>query len=193
MKFFLKTVYSLIPFKKQIFSILRTVWVPRQSLYKHLHFKGRFRVQVEPGKSFQLIHYGFEIENEIFWRGIDNGWEKISMGLWRQLCNESQVIFDIGANTGIYSLVAKTVNPEARVFAFEPVERVFDKMVKNYELNKYIITCYQKAVSNYSGKAKIYDTTEEHVLSVTVNKNLHSRGSKVKEIEIETIKQAYKN
>ncbi len=133
------------------------------------------------------MHYGFEIENEIFWRGLENGWEKVSVGLWIQLCDRSNIIFDIGANTGVYSLIAKAVNPDARVFAFEPVARVFDKLIKNCNLNKFDITCYQKAVSNFTGKAVIFDTGEDHILSVTVNKNLQSPSLAVKESVIETV------
>ena len=161
--------------------------MPPASLYKHLHFKGKFKVPTSTGSSFLMVHHGFEIENEIFWKGLDNGWEKVSIGLWKQLCQNSQVIFDIGANTGVYSLVAKNINPNATVFAFEPVKRVFDKLVKNCEMNNYDIACSEKAVSNYSGMATIYDPDEEHVLSVTVNKNLNSPSRPVKEIVIETI------
>jgi ribosomal protein L11 methylase PrmA len=99
--------------------------------------------------------------------GIKDGWEKVSTGLWIKLCRESEVIIDIGANTGVYSLIAKTVNPGAKVFAFEPVERVFEKLQGNCRLNNYDIGCFKKAVSNYSGKAKIYDTAGEHIYSVT--------------------------
>ncbi|MGQ0739685.1 MAG: FkbM family methyltransferase [Bacteroidota bacterium] len=183
----LKKTYRLLPFKKQLFSVIKKTGTPPQRIYKHLHFRGKFRVTVKPGKSFQVMHNGFEIENELFWKGLQQGWEKISIGLWVQLCERSQVIFDIGANTGIYSLVAKTINPAARVFAFEPVERVFSKLKANCELNNYDIVCCCKAVSDYTGKAVIYDTTDEHVLSVTVNKNLHSPLREVRKCEIETI------
>ena len=71
-----------------------------------------------------MRHYGFQLENEIFWSGLTNGWEKISTRLWIELSKNSKVIFDIGANTGIYSLVSKSINPTSQVFAFEPVKRV---------------------------------------------------------------------
>ena len=187
MKRVLKSFYSFVPFKKQFFSFLKKVWIPRQSVYRHLHFQGKFTVPVKSVKSFQMMHYGFEIENEIFWRGLENGWEKVSVGLWIQLCDRSNIIFDIGANTGVYSLIAKAVNPDARVFAFEPVARVFDKLVKNCSLNKFDIICYQNAVSNFTGKAVIFDTGEDHILSVTVNKNLQSPSMAVKESVIETV------
>ena len=187
MKKLLHALYSLVPFKKPLLLFLKKMGTPPQWLYRHLHFKGKFNVNISPGKSFQLIHYGFEIENELFWKGFQDGWEKVSLGLWVQLCKNSDIIFDIGANTGIYAMVANTINGKAEVFAFEPVERVYDKLVKNCELNKFNTTCYQKAVSNFTGKAVIFDTEEVHVLSVTVNKNLNAPSTPVKEYEIETI------
>ncbi len=183
----LKKAYAIIPFKKPIFNLVKKLGTPSHEIYKHLYFKGKFQVQVDKGNSFQIMHYGYEIENELFWKGLKNGWEKVSIGLWIQLCRNAKVIFDVGANTGVYSLVAKTISPAASVFAFEPVARVFEKLSKNCSLNQYDIKCYQKAVSNYTGEAVIYDTTDDHILSVTVNKNLQAPSKEVRECKIETI------
>ncbi|MEQ9288851.1 MAG: FkbM family methyltransferase [Cyclobacteriaceae bacterium] len=135
-----------------------------------------------------MMHYGYEIENELFWKGIKNGWEKESMKLWMQLCLESTTIFDIGANTGIYSLSAKTVNPNATVYAFEPVLRVYKKLVSNCLLNNYDINCFQQALSNDNGKATIYDLPTEHTLSVTVNKDLTPENTKSIPTEVNIVK-----
>lgn len=142
---------------------------------------------VENSKAFKIKHYGYQIENEIFWAGLTEGWEKESIKLWVQLCKTSDVIIDIGANTGVYSLIAKTINPKAKVYAFEPVTRVFEKLKENIALNDYDIVPIEKAVSNTEGTAVIYDTAAEHVYSVTVNKNLSSPEIKVTETIIETI------
>ena len=155
MKRIIKFIYSCVPFKDFFFKGLKKVWQPPESVYKHLHFHGVFRVNVNEKKGFKIMHYGFEIENEIFWNGLGKSWESVSLNLWKELCLNSTVIFDIGANTGVYSLVAKSLNPSAKVFAFEPVERVFKKLLYNIQINKYNIICFQKAVSNSIGKAII--------------------------------------
>lgn len=165
----IKYIYDLIPFKKYVFYLLRPFKLP-YNLVKHLHFKGIFKVQVE-NKSFLVKHYGYQIENELFWFGLLNGWEKISMKLWIELSKNSEVIFDIGANTGVYSLVTKAISPKSNVYGFEPVERVFQKFRYNNELNKFDILCYDFAISNNDGEALIYEVPSEHVYSVTVNKN----------------------
>ena len=173
MKKVLKFIYRILPFKKQVYLMLKKVWTPRENIYKHLHFKGVFNVRVDDRTWFKLNHYGYQIENEIFWTGLSGGWEKTSMAIWIALCKKSMVIFDIGANTGIYSLVAKATHPAAEVYAFEPVKRVYSKLVDNSLLNGYDIACHELAVSNADGQALIYDTTDDHTLSVTLNKNLH--------------------
>jgi FkbM family methyltransferase len=187
MKESLRQIYRAVPFKKELFSVVRAFYRPPKSVYQHLHFKGVFSVPVG-GSSFLLKHYGMDVENTIFWEGLESSWEGTSLSLWSRLCEDAQVILDVGANTGVYSLVAKAVNPRARVIAFEPVRRVFEKLEANCKLNGYDIECVEKALSNSDGKAKIYDVPSEHVYSVTVNRNLHDPGVPVIETEIETIR-----
>jgi FkbM family methyltransferase len=187
MKKIIKKIYNLIPFKRQFFSALKKIWTPNESIYKHLHFVGVFKVLINKEKSFKIKHYGYELENEIFWRGLDNGWEKNSTKIWVQLCKTSDVIIDIGANTGIYTLIAKTLNPNAKVYAFEPVTRVFKKLKENVDLNNFDALCFEKAISNIDGTGVIYDTDSEHVYSVTVNKNISQQNIKFIETKINLI------
>lgn len=185
MKKLFKYLYSILPFKKQLFSLLR-VLRPPASLYKYLHFKGQFTVRFN-GKSFQLLHHGFQLENEVFWEGLTGGWEKVSMDLWIKLCSFSEVIMDVGANTGIYSLVAKTENPSAQVHAFEPVKRVFEKLCMNNSLNGFDIHCTEAAASDTDGEAVIYDDLSEHIYSVAVNTNIAGLKNAAK-VQIKTVK-----
>ena len=188
MKNFLKKVYRVLPFKKHLFLIVKWFWTPNHNIYKHLNFIDNIKVKISDTKSFNIRHYGFQIENEMFWNGIFNGWEKVSLSIWGELCENSNTIFDIGANTGIYALLAKTINPSAKVFAFEPVQRVYDKLVANNNLNEYDVKCCKKAISNFDGKAIIYDKDTEHTLSVTVNKDTSADKENSIPTEINTIR-----
>jgi len=187
MKRLLKTIYNLLPFKRELFSILKIIWKPEESVYRHLHFKGVINVPIDKSRSFNIKHHGYQVENEIFWSGLTGGWEKESIKLWIKLCQSSNVIFDIGANTGVYSLIAQAINPDSQVFAFEPVKRVFRKLQENIVLNNFNIKPIEKAVSNFDGTAILYDTDSEHTYSVTVGKNLLSNETKVVETKIETV------
>jgi FkbM family methyltransferase len=178
LKLLLKKVYAIIPFKKQLFTLLKHLYVPPQVTFRHLHFTGWFSVEIEKGKTFSIYHYGFEIENEIFWKGL-RGWEATSLEIWIQLSKTSSVILDVGANTGIYSLIAKSVNSESKVHAFEPVHRVCAKLIGNIQANGFDVVCHEVAVSNYDGEAIIYDRPTDHIYSVTVNRNTTNDGSPV--------------
>src|SRR4051794_4389930 len=144
-----KRIYAALPLKRELFVLIRRVGTPPKSIYKHLHFHGPFAVGSQK-QSFKMVHYGYQLENELFWEGLQ-GWERTSLAVWSQLCRQAKTIVDIGANTGVYALLAKTENPSARVIAFEPVERVFEKLAKNCGLNGLAIQCVRKAVSDADG------------------------------------------
>jgi FkbM family methyltransferase len=108
--------------------------------------------------------------------------------LWIELVKDAEVIFDIGANTGVYSLIAKSLNSSARVYAFEPVKRVFQKLEENNRLNDFDIICIEAAASNSDGAAIIYDTSSEHIYSVTVNQNLNADDVKVIPTKIDVVR-----
>lgn len=188
MKQLLKNLYKKFPLKKEFFSLLKIFWMPSEGIYKHLHFKGVFKVRLNATRTFLLKHYGFQIENEIFWSGLEGGIEKTSIHLWIMLASRARVIIDVGANTGIYSLVAKTVNPQAQVYAFEPIKRVYEKLCENNELNNFNIACFEEALSNADGEATVFDTDAEHTYSVTVGKNLNPADTAVIPTVIKTIK-----
>ena len=191
MKELIKKIYDLTPFKKHIFVLVKKVYKPKESLYRHLHFKGVIDIKVNQNAAFKMNHFGYQIENEVFWEGLEGGWEKVSVGLWVKLAQNATTIFDIGANTGIFAMIAKSVTPSARVYAFEPLKRVHQKLASNIELNRYDIKSYPLAISNANGKAFVYDQpTSENVYSVTVNGAINPQdiiGSVKTEIDIVTL------
>ena len=71
MKKLLVKLYNIIPFKKQGFQFIKLFWTPPHSVYKHLHFTGVIKVKVDDTASFNMQHYGTEIENDFF---FGKGW-----------------------------------------------------------------------------------------------------------------------
>ena len=173
MKKIIKFIYQQIPFKKEIYYFLKTFWKPKESIYKHLHFKGPFDVKIDKTKKFVIYNNNSHIENKIFWEGLTGNFEKESLKLWINLCKHSQIIIDIGANAGVYALVAKTVNPSAKVYAFEPHPLFFERLERNVKKNNFDIYCYKQAVSNFDGNLSIEDFSRKaqkiSVDSVTLN------------------------
>jgi FkbM family methyltransferase len=165
--------------------MVKKVWTPPKNLYRYLYFNGTFQVRVAE-TAFLIKNHALDVETDIFWTGLAGGWEKRSLEVWIQLCRRSDVILDIGANTGVYSLVAEALNPRARVYAFEPVARVYEKLVANMALNGFAVRCRELALSSYDGHGTIYDLPVEHIYTVTVNKNTYPPDWPVKETRIVT-------
>ncbi len=174
---------------KNIHKILNGFPKILSKLYKDLRFRGVMNVRVE-NKSFLLHNPGFTtIENEIFWFGLENGWEKVSMKLWIELVKNSNTILDIGANTGVYSLVAATVNNHAKVYAFEPVKRTSDILKQNLELNPNLnIQLVEKAVSNSDSLAEFYDLPTDSQYSASLNADMLASFPNRISYEVETIR-----
>lgn len=186
MKKSLKKIYLYSPFNKYIFYLIRTFFNVPHSVYKHLYFYGWFKLYITQNEFIYLHNYGYELENELFWNGL-KGWEKNTIKYWLLFCKNSKVIFDIGANSGIFSLLAKKVNPFSCVYAFEPIPVAYNMMKRNIHKNKMNIHAVEMAISDYCGEGEIYlkkDT--DFAYSVTLNKNTLSDVN-FKKIKVKTI------
>ncbi|MDX5477868.1 MAG: FkbM family methyltransferase, partial [Cyclobacteriaceae bacterium] len=64
------------------------------------------------------------------------------------------------ANTGVYSILSKTVNPKSNVFSFEPQPNIFEILQINNRINGYDINCVSLALSNEAGNLPYYNTGE---------------------------------
>ena len=190
-KTILRTLYRSLPFKRPVLSFLRSIGasslIPNR-LKGYLAFTGPFSIQVEKG-SFTMLHgYGRDIESTIFWDGVDV-FEPTTIRWWRELSKRSTYIFDIGANTGIYSLVAKTLNPSAEVHAFEPLVRIHKILEENFRINNlnaplFAIKAHRMALSDYSGMGEMFDLPVEHMYTASLNRNVHAeRGQPMQSIQ----------
>ena len=189
-KIFLLT-YRVLPFKKQICLILKGLNIPNDKFYSDLKFGGSFEVNVDSVNKFKMIHFGGTIANRTFWKGLFTNFEPDTGWCWKEFCNFSDVIFDVGANVGIYSLVAKSINPKSKVYSFEPSINTIHKLQKNNSINKYDININQLAVSNLEGKLTFYDVPDEHQTSASLSfdklKNLSWYKGEIKEYEVDVI------
>ena len=70
---------------------------------------------------------------------------------------QSDIIVDIGANIGIFSILAAKKAKNGKVFAFEPINKNFKRLNENIKLNnlKNIIS-FKKAVSNKNKKIELF-------------------------------------
>ena len=94
--------------------------------------------------SKRLVRYGIHEENET--------------NLVKSKIKEGEIVVDIGANIGYYSLIfAKLVGKSGKVFAFEPEPKNFHLLQKNLKTNSYEnVTIEKKGISDKNGKSKFY-------------------------------------
>ncbi|MDW8334755.1 MAG: FkbM family methyltransferase [Bacteroidia bacterium] len=188
MRALIRKIYRAIPFKSPLMHAIRAIGTPPRAIYQRLHFVGPFNVKNAEGKTLRLHHYGTYLENNIFWTGLYGNFEGKSLETWEKLCRRAKTIFDIGANTGVYALLAKLNRPDAKVFAFEPIPAVFRKLQANAAANGFDVVCDPRAVSDANGSAVIYLPENEHLYSVTVNKNLNRPEIPVQKLEVQTVR-----
>lgn len=88
--------------------------------------------------------------NLFFWGAYENEYCRY----WRGLACKANVIFDLGANVGLYSLLAAEANPNASIHAFEPTSELAEILRGNVALNGFEnIEIVQVAVGKSSGSA----------------------------------------
>ncbi len=101
------------------------------------------------------------------------------MKLWISLCKQAEYIVDIGANSGVYALVAKSINPNAKVFAFEPQPMFYKRLLKNVEINNFNIACYNYAISDVNDSIIIGNYAESNkfinVTAITLDAFIESQ------------------
>ncbi|MBL8678073.1 MAG: FkbM family methyltransferase [Myxococcales bacterium] len=61
--------------------------------------------------------------------------EATALSIFAASSREAEFVFDVGANTGLFSLLASSANPAARVHSFEIVPVVFAQLVRNIVRN----------------------------------------------------------
>ena len=110
------------------------------------------------GRRLSMFSNGLDpIAGRLFWKGL-GGYEPHITGLIPGLCRNAGTVIDVGANTGFLSLLlACAAGPHAKVFAFEPVPRIFGALKKNIAMNGLgNCTAINSAVGDTDGDIEFY-------------------------------------
>jgi FkbM family methyltransferase len=146
---------------------------------QELKLFGQNRFLVINSKQVKLSNLGddlFPIVTEIFY---DKVYERDFVRL-----NINDVVVDIGANYGVFSLYSQMFNP-SKVYAVEPLKATFKSMKKN--LTEYGVTCINKAVSSDNGFEKFMITEVNGNNFSEKNENGFHPSSVIGEEIVETI------
>ena len=124
----LKAYLRHFPLQKGKERVLNSLWQPLS--------KGNFE------RRTQLRHFDAQImcdltkwiQRHIYFYGE---YEPVVCGEWMRHSRSARVVVDIGANVGIYTLIAASVNPRADIYAFEPTQAAFDRLCANIAANGF--------------------------------------------------------
>jgi FkbM family methyltransferase len=141
-------IYKIIPFRGKLFDFLFRYFWPYQSI-----------IEIQGSKMYIDVRDKDPIMRKTFQAyALNRIHEEATTNLFKKIVKEGDVVIDLGANIGYFTLLAaKLVGSNGKVFAFEPEPKNFSYLKKNVELNNYTnVIIEQKAVSNYNGRTKLF-------------------------------------
>ena len=154
-------IVSAVPFKPAWCPVVRALRPPRQ-IWGRLPYQGDFSLRVDTRTLLRLHSPGIPTLNTLFWRGLDS-YEPETTRLWLYLSRGATSILDVGAQYGLFALLAAAVNRRATVTGFEPLRPMFDLFERNIALNGFSqARAVYAAVSDRAGEVDLHVNGEDH-------------------------------
>lgn len=129
-----KLLYKII-YHSLVNRILRNInkWLYPNLTKFRLQPSGCVRFTLDNGKKIQLHTNQTDYVSFLtFWEGL---YEYEFMWIFEKIIAQCRGFLDIGANTGLFSLVAARSNPDCTVLAFEPSPDAYLYLEKNIQSN----------------------------------------------------------
>lgn len=83
-----------------------------------------------------LKGYRYRVSENAGWAPLYGGWEPEAVRLFQKVIEQDDVIYDLGANTGIHSLLFSKLAIQGTVYAFEPLPLNIDSIKETISLNR---------------------------------------------------------
>jgi len=134
-----------------------------------------------------MENHNTQIETSIFWE--KRPFEATSLIAFSANACDFENILDVGANTGIYTLVAGSANKNANIIAIEPIVSIFNLLEKNVKKNKFNATCLNIAATNVNKLVTIWDFDTEISSSASLKKGFrdNTKAVQVQGMRLENI------
>ena len=88
------------------------------------------------GKILIKTNLSDHIESQIFWQDVQEG-DRGEVALMKKILNDGDVFIDIGANVGVFSLIAAAHNQNGQIHAFEPYSYHYNRLKQNVSINNF--------------------------------------------------------
>lgn len=155
--------------KHKINTILRILWWKVNQLFFHLPTivtidKRGMKCICNPKRSYASLIVYMRIP------------EYNEMTFFKKILTEKSIFIDVGANIGIYSLLAAAVIKKGKIYSFEPVTSVLDDLYQNISLNGLgdMIEVVEKVVSDKTGYSEFIAEDISEYSHITSNKTANS-------------------
>lgn len=156
----LRAILTWAPLNRIVTDALRAALPERlqhhSALARYAPRTGMVETPLPGGRNLRMWSRGDdEIASELFWRGWA-GHEPETARLFFELAGSARVTLDVGAHVGYFALLAAHANPQARVYAFEPLPRVRERLEHNVALNGSNVSCEPVALGSPAGHAEFF-------------------------------------
>ncbi len=114
--------------------------------------------------------------------------EPETLSVFAGLIDDARVFVDVGANQGLFTLVAAARNPDLRVFAFEPNPNVHELLLDNLAANHLMerVTVSALAVSDEPGTVEFRIPESRYAAVAAIDAVSRSRSGTL--IEVATVR-----
>jgi len=131
--------------------------------------KGEVAIHIKGLPHFKMLCDNDDtVVKELYWTDF-KGWEFTSLNLWNDLLQNvnTSYVFDIGAYSAIYSLIASKYTTVKKVVAFDIQDKCINRITENVILNNANekIEVVQAACSNVNEEVPFYFYEEAGIIS----------------------------
>jgi len=177
-------LHRLIPFRRKIYDfIFGKLWTGGDVI----EIQGS-KMYVNPKETDSMMRQTLQTY------ALSLSWEEDTTKLFEKVVKRGDVIVDMGANVGYFTLLsARLTGKDGKVFCFEPNPKNFEYLAKNIKLNNYTnVIAEQKAVSNVSGRIKLFNCpydTGHHTINQAegIESYRLGRGGNVSSMDIDAV------
>ncbi len=107
----------------------------RKLILQRIRYSGISKLEIDDVQFKMYSKFDDGIVDSLYFKN-DSYSELIEAKIFKELAKQSKVIIDIGANTGLYSIISRKVNQKAEVYAFEPYHINVKRLRKNLIINE---------------------------------------------------------
>ncbi len=185
--FAFRLLFKLNFFKKKFFGFYKNIFFPL-TLFKGIKKKCIYRKKI-----FLELELDDWLSQNIYFL---NEYEEPEIKFIEQYLTEGDYFIDIGANIGLYSLVAATlVKNKGKVYSFEPYNKNFNRISNHIRINRLTNVVLEKlAIADLPGKITLFlNEKEKNNGMVSAYANDYTASEVVSSVSIDSYLKNEKN